>query len=92
MKLLDRFRSARDDQADVFSHDSDVILECHGIEVAYDKVMGQIRAQYSLGYASTNPAQDGRWRKVDIKLTRRDLRDARIQTRKGYFALYKEGQ
>lgn len=62
------------------------------VEVAYDKVVGQIRAQYSLGYASTNPALDGRWRKVSIKLTRPDLKDARLQSRKGYFALYKEGQ
>jgi VWFA-related protein len=62
------------------------------VEVAYEKVVAQIRAQYSVGYSSTNTAQDGRWRKVDIKLTRPDLKDARIQARKGYFALYKEGQ
>ena len=62
------------------------------IEVAYDKVVAQIRAQYVLGYSSTNAAQDGRWRKVDIRVTRPDLKDARVQSRKGYFALYKEGQ
>jgi len=62
------------------------------VEVAYDKVAAQIRAQYSLGYSPTNTAQDGRWRKVEIKLTRPDLKDARLQSRKGYFALYKEGQ
>ena len=62
------------------------------IEVAYDKVVAQIRAQYSLGYSSTSTAQDGRWRKIDIRLKRPDLTDARVQSRKGYFALYKEGQ
>ena len=62
------------------------------VEVAYDTVVDQIRAQYSLGYTSTNTAQDGNWRKVEIKLTRPDLEDARIESRKGYFALYKEGQ
>jgi len=62
------------------------------IEEAYDKVVAQIRAQYSLGYTSTDTAQDGSWRKVDIKLTRQDLRGARVQSRKGYFALYREGQ
>ena len=56
------------------------------VEAAYDKVVAQIRAQYSLGYTSTNTAQDGRWRKVEIKVARPDLKDARIQTRKGYFA------
>ena len=62
------------------------------IEVAYDDVVAQIRAQYSLGYTSTDTAQDGRWRKVEIRLTRPDLDDARVQSRKGYFALYREGQ
>ena len=32
---------------------------------------------------------DGRWRKVEIKVTRPGLKDLRLQTRKGYFAPYK---
>jgi len=62
------------------------------IEEAYDEVVAQIRAQYSLGYISTDTAKDGSWRSVEIKLTRPDLKDARVQARKGYFALYREGQ
>ena len=62
------------------------------VEMAYDKVVAQIRAQYSLGYSSTNTKQDGQWRKVEIKLKRPDLKDVRIQSRKGYFAPYKEGR
>ena len=60
------------------------------VEAAYDKVVAQIRAQYSLGYTSTNTALDGQWRRVQIRLVRPDLRDARVQSRRGYFALYKE--
>jgi VWFA-related protein len=60
------------------------------VEAAYDKVVAQIRAQYSLGYVSTNKAFDGRWRRVQIRLVRPDLKDARIQSRRGYFALFKE--
>ena len=62
------------------------------VEVAYDKVVAQIRAQYSLGYASTNAKQDGQWRKVEIKVKRPDLKDLKIQTRKGYFAPFSERQ
>ena len=62
------------------------------VEVAYDKVVAQIRAQYSLGYASTNTKQDGQWRKVEIKVKRSDLKDLKIQTRRGYFAPYVERQ
>jgi VWFA-related protein len=57
------------------------------IESAYDKVVAQIRAQYILGYSSTNPKPDGSWRKVEIRVTRPD---ARIQSRKGYFAPFRE--
>jgi Ca-activated chloride channel family protein len=57
------------------------------IDSAYDKIVAQIRAQYSLGYASTNTKADGQWRKVDIKVKRPDVR---VQARKGYFAPFKE--
>ncbi|MGH9253766.1 MAG: VWA domain-containing protein [Vicinamibacterales bacterium] len=62
------------------------------VEAAYDKIVAQIRNQYTLGYTSTNTTRDGRWRKVDVKVVRPDLKGPRIQSRKGYFALYKEGQ
>jgi Ca-activated chloride channel homolog len=57
------------------------------VESAYDKIVAQIRAQYSLGYTSANTKQDGEWRKVEIKVKRPDVR---IQSRKGYFAPYKQ--
>jgi Ca-activated chloride channel homolog len=57
------------------------------LDSAYEKVLAEIKAQYHLGYLPANPAQDGHWRKVDIKLNRSDLK---VRTRKGYFAPYKE--
>ncbi len=62
------------------------------VEVDYDKIVAQIRAQYSLGYASSNTRQDGQWRKVEIKVKRPELKDLKIQTRRGYFAPYNERQ
>jgi VWFA-related protein len=62
------------------------------VEAAYDKIVAQIRNQYTLGYTSSNTAQDGKWRKVELRVARPDLKDARIQSRRGYFALYKDGQ
>jgi VWFA-related protein len=49
----------------------------------YEKVLAEIRAQYTLGYLSANEKTDGTWRKVEVKVTRKDCR---IRTRKGYFA------
>jgi Ca-activated chloride channel homolog len=60
------------------------------VEAAYDKIVAQIRAQYSLGYSSTNAKQDGQWRRVEIRVRKAGLRDIRIQTRKGYFAPYQQ--
>jgi len=60
------------------------------IDAAYDKVVAQIRAQYSLAYTSTNTKQDGAWRKVEIKITRPDLKGLKVMSRRGYFAPYQE--
>ena len=60
------------------------------IEAAYDKVVAQIRAQYSLAYTSTNTKQDGAWRKVEIKVSRPDLKGTKLLARRGYFAPYQE--
>ena len=56
------------------------------VENAYDKVLAEIKGQYHLGYLSSNAATDGRWRKVEIKVKRPDLR---VRARKGYFGPYK---
>ena len=60
------------------------------VEGAYDKVVAQIRAQYSIAYSSTNTKQDGAWRKVEIRVTRPDLKGSKILSRRGYFAPYQE--
>jgi len=56
------------------------------VESAYDKVLAEITGQYHLGYLSTNAATDGKWRKVEIKVKRPDLK---VRSRKGYFGPYK---
>lgn len=56
------------------------------LDAAYGKVLDEIRAQYQLGYASTNPAADGHWRKVEVTVKRPGLK---VRSRKGYFAPYR---
>jgi Ca-activated chloride channel family protein len=65
------------------------LTEKHLDEV-YEKVVSEIRAQYTLGYLSTNAARDGSWRKVDVKVARHVGGEQRVRARKGYYALYKE--
>lgn len=64
-------------------------LSVRSLDAVYDKVMAEIRAQYTLGYLSTNDKLDGGWRKVEIKVVRKDGGEYRVRSRKGYYALYK---
>jgi Ca-activated chloride channel family protein len=60
------------------------------LDQMYGKVLAEIRAQYTMGYVSTNDHTDGAWRKVELRIARKDSRDLRIRSRKGYFAPYKQ--
>ena len=63
-------------------------LTVKDLDSVYEKVLAEIRAQYTLGYLSTNTAADGAWRKVEIKVARKTGREYRLRSRKGYFAPY----
>jgi len=56
------------------------------LDQIYEQVLGEVRAQYTIGYVSTNEKADGAWRKVDIKITRADGKSLRVRARKGYYA------
>ena len=60
------------------------------LDKVYDKVLAEIRAQYIIGFHSINDKADGAWRKVDVKIVRKDVKDLRIRARKGYFALFRK--
>lgn len=53
------------------------------LDKIYDQVVAEVRAQYTLGYVSSNEKTDGTWRKVEVKVLRKDLR---ARARQGYFA------
>ena len=57
------------------------------LDGVYEKVVAEIRAQYTIGYVSTNEKTDGAWRKVEVKL--RSAHDQRVRSRRGYFAPFK---
>jgi Ca-activated chloride channel family protein len=57
------------------------------LDKVYEKVVAEIRAQYTIGFQSTNVKTDGAWRKVEVKVARKDLR---VRSRRGYFAAYKK--
>jgi VWFA-related protein len=60
------------------------------LDAVYDKVVAEIRAQYTLGYLSTNPKTDGAWRKVEVKVSSAGAKDLRVRARRGYFAVFRK--
>jgi len=53
------------------------------LDSVYEKVLAEIRAQYTLGYVSADEKTDGKWRRIDVRMKRTDLR---TRSRRGYFA------
>ena len=58
------------------------------LDAVYEKVVAQVRAQYTIGYQSANGKADGAWRKVEIRIVRNDAKELRVRARKGYFARF----
>ncbi len=58
------------------------------VESMYDRIVAEIDSRYLLGYVSSDRRTDGAWRSVEVRVTRPDLRQIKIRTRKGYFAPY----
>ncbi len=54
------------------------------LEGVYDRIADELRTQYALGYVSSNPVRDGKWRKVAIEMARGS---ALLRYRLGYFAV-----
>jgi len=61
------------------------------LDTIYVKIQREIAARYTIGFVSTDTRKNGEWRKVEIKLKRQDLKNAKLRTRTGYFAPYKPG-
>ncbi|MFN7994494.1 MAG: VWA domain-containing protein [Bryobacteraceae bacterium] len=59
----------------------------HTLEDVFKELQDEMRSQYTLAYTSTNPAQDGTFRKLDLKLADKNLK---VQVRKGYYAIKPE--
>jgi Ca-activated chloride channel homolog len=57
------------------------------LDATYARVLTQIRAQYTVGYVSTNTRTDGAWRKVEIRVKTPGMK---ARTRRGYFAPFRK--
>ena len=49
----------------------------------YDKIADELRTQYALGYVSSNPMRDGKWRRIAIETNQGNLM---LRHKQGYYA------
>jgi Ca-activated chloride channel homolog len=64
-------------------------LSVRTLDSVYERVLAEIRGQYTLGYLPTNPRSDGAWREIEVKVVRTDGRQYRVRSRKGYYGPYR---
>jgi len=57
------------------------------LDKVFQELQDEMRSQYSISYTPTNDVKDGSYRKLDIKLSNKDLK---AQARKGYYAIKPE--
>ncbi len=60
----------------------DVSSEKH-LQEAFDQIAEELRDQYTLSFYPTNPARDGKFRKIKVETTDKELK---VLARKGYYA------
>ncbi len=53
---------------------------------SFQDIGDELRSQYSLAYTPNNQNADGKFRKIQIRLERKELKDLTIRARKGYYA------
>jgi Ca-activated chloride channel family protein len=54
------------------------------LDAVYGKIAEELRTQYSLGYVSSNPRRDGKWRRIVVRTPTRD--DLQLRYKLGYYA------
>ena len=55
------------------------------LDSVYARIGDELRSQYTVGYVSSNTAQDGGWRRIELRV--RGRKDLRVRHRTGYYAV-----
>lgn len=56
------------------------------LQTAYARILDELGSRYTIGYEPSGPRADGRFHKIQVRLTAPSVKDAKIRTRSGYLA------
>lgn len=54
------------------------------LSAVFQEIQDELRTQYQIAYASSNPTKDGSYRHIEVRV---DNKDDKVQARKGYYAM-----
>ncbi len=57
--------------------------QAEDLPAIYQRISDELSSQYTLGYISKNPVQDGRWRRIVVRVDRPNVA---ARTKQGYYA------
>jgi VWFA-related protein len=85
MEAMHAKNTQRVDQLMTLANNTDgkAVASTNDLVGALRKVVDDLSAYYLLGYQSTNPAADGRWRRIDVKVKQPNVD---VSARRGYLA------
>ena len=61
-----------------------LVANTNDLRKGLERVTADLREYHEIAYTPVNPTPDGKWRNIEVKLSRSDVD---VRTRKGYFAL-----
>ena len=52
----------------------------------YARILDELGSRYTLGYLPTNATEDGKYRKIEVRVTKPEAAKAKVRARPGYYA------
>jgi Ca-activated chloride channel homolog len=52
----------------------------------YAKILDELASRYTIGYMPVVASRDGKFRRVEVRIKKPELKGARVRTRSGYLA------
>jgi Ca-activated chloride channel family protein len=62
------------------------IKEMGSVESAMQAVVSRLKLRFTLGYQSTNKRRDGAFRKIEVRVTKKEASGFTVYARRGYYA------
>jgi VWFA-related protein len=84
--LADITREAEGSEAVALDTGGFVIKNTNDVQSGILRVSAESQAYYLIGYAPTDPARDGKYRRIEVRLPKGKGRGLRVRARRGYYA------